>query len=597
MVVLGFSGIPNGDLYYRKYGLRFVGHDSSVALIIDGRVVFAAEEERFSREKHTSKLPLNAFRQALEVAQIAPRDIDVVAYTWRVTLPRLAHMFWHHPFRIPLRYWPSMGFVGTRVVLDLMWPSKAIRKFAQAAGLPRCDWIGVSHHLGHAACAYFTSGFDRAAVLTVDGQGEDESASLGEFDGARYRCLRSIYSPDSIGILYGMVTDFLGMRAGWDEYKVMGMSPLGDPARFESAFDRLVQLSPEGRYKTYRTAMVFSPGYCDRMLSEMLGVSKRGPADSLGQEHFDIAAGLQAVTEKVLFHLLHYLRKVTTAPDLCLAGGVFLNSVANGKIWRSGLFERVHIPPVPGDHGGSLGAALWAYALRSDATKQHDTEFAVFCGPGFSEQEMKVALQQHSASVTFARPPDIAEEAAALLAHGQILGWFQGRMEYGPRALGHRSILASPLIPEMRDVVNARIKHREPYRPFAGAVPEEDARSYFEIDGPSPYMQFVFPVIPSARQQIPAVVHNGTCRVQTVSRKQDPLFHGLLCAFGKRTGVPVLLNTSFNDADEPIVCSPEQAIRTFLATDLDTLVLGPFIVRRALRQNLVSSGVLGDPGP
>src|SRR5688572_23523451 len=487
MVVLGFSGIPNGDLYHKKYGLRFVGHDSSVALLIDGKVVFAAEEERFSREKHTSKLPVQAVDHALRWAGMAPRDIDVIAYTWNVTLPRLAHMFWHHPFRIPIQYWFSMGFVGSRVLYDLMWPRRAIRLFAEAAGLPRRHCIGVSHHLGHAACAYFTSDFHRAAVLTVDGQGEDESASLGEFNDSRYQLFQSISSPASIGILYGMVTDFLGMRAGWDEYKVMGMSPLGDPARFAPAFDRLVHLLPEGRYETHRTAMVFRPGYCDQMLSRMFGVKKRNHAEPLEQQHFDIAAGLQAVTERVLFHLLHHLRKLTTLPDLCLAGGVFLNSVANGKIRRSGLFDRVHIPPVPGDHGGALGAAFWAYHSRPGVVRNPDSGFSAFCGPGFTDAEIEGDLQRCRKDIEFHRSPDIAGESVDRLAGGQILGWFQGRMEYGPRALGHRSILAAPHSAGMKDTVNARIKHREPYRPFAGAVPEEEARRFFEIDGSSPY--------------------------------------------------------------------------------------------------------------
>jgi carbamoyltransferase len=580
MVVLGFSGIPNSDFYFRKYGLRFVGHDSSVALLVDGKVVFAAEEERFSREKHTSKLPLNAFHQALASSGIQPQDIDLVAYTWRVTLPRLAHMFWHHPFRIPLQHWVSMGIVGTRVVHDLMWPRRAIGSFVQAAGLSTKNWLGVSHHIGHAACAYFTSGFERAAVLTVDGQGEDESASLGEFNGSRYRHFQSIHSPDSIGILYGMVTDFLGMRAGWDEYKVMGMSSLGEPARFAPIFDRLVQLRPKGRYATHRTAMVFQPGYCDRMLSQMLGIPKRNASDPLTQAHFDIAAGLQSVTEKVLFHLLEHLREVTSASNLCLAGGVFLNSLANGKIRRSGLFQNIHIPPVPGDHGGPLGAAFWAYHSHDAHAGNQRTEFSPFCGPEFSESQIEAALQSHLSDVVFDRPHDITDKAADLLVQGRILGWFQGRMEFGPRALGHRSILANPLIAGMKDTVNARIKHREPYRPFAGSVPEELASRFFEIDGPSPYMQFVVPVVASVRDTISSIVHNDTCRVQTVSLRQDPLFHGLLIAFGNRTGIPIVLNTSFNDADEPIVCTPENALRTFLRTDLDGLILGPYVVSK-----------------
>ena len=253
--------------------------------------------------------------------------------------------------------------------------------------------------------------------------------------------------------------------------------------------------------------------------------------------------------------------------------------MANGKIRQSGLFEKVHIPPAPGDHGGALGAALLVYHRRSGAPRQ-DVGFTAFCGPGYSEADLERALRRRGRQFSYRRCEDVAEDAADLLASDKIIGWFQGRMEYGPRALGHRSILASPLKADMKDTVNARIKHREPFRPFAGAVPLESAAEYFRIDGASPYMQFVLPVLENVQARIPAVVHHGTCRVQTVAQDDEPLFHALLRAFGRRAGVPILLNTSFNDADEPIVCSPEHALATFLKTDLDALVLGPMLATK-----------------
>jgi carbamoyltransferase len=446
------------------------------------------------------------------------------------------------------------------------------------------NWVGVPHHRGHAAAAYFISPFDEAAVLTVDGQGEDESASLGWFRGAKYRRLQSIYSPDSIGILYGMVTDFLGLRAGWDEYKVMGMAALGDPARFASAFQQLVRLQPDGRYRTFRTAMVFQPGYCETMLAQLLGMAARKPSEELRQEHFDVAATLQQTTERVLFHLLERLRAMTSASNLCLGGGVFLNSVANGRIRASGLFQNVYVPPAPGDHGGALGAALHAW-YQATGSPRVSSDFSVYAGIEPNETDMQAALSTVAGmpGIEVSRPADSIQAAADLLAAGHIIGWYQGRDEYGPRALGHRSILASPLRAEMKDIVNARIKHREAFRPFAGAVPLEEAQDYFDLTGESPYMQFVFPVRTHALERIPAIAHGGTCRAQTVRQTDAPLFHALLRAFGERTGVPVLLNTSFNDADEPIVCSPADAVRTFLRTDLDALVLGPFHVVRAGR--------------
>jgi len=578
LLVLGFSGIHNGEYYREHYGLRFVGHDAAVALVRDGEVLFAAEEERFSRQKHTSKFPKGAFESALCATGFHVEDIDLIAYPWSVTPRKFLHMNLKHLFRVPLLHGPALAITGMRVIHDMMLSQSIGNRFASEIGkrLPPCR--GVSHHLGHSACAYFTSPFDRAAVLTVDGQGEDESGSLGEWAGTSYRHIRSIYSPDSIGILYGMVTDFLGMRAAWDEYKVMGMACYGDPKRFELKFRSLIKILPEGLYRTHRTAMVFKPGYCEAMLKRCFGLAARIPGQPIEQVHFDLAAGLQDMLERVVFHLLEYLRKRTRCHNLCLAGGVFQNSVLNGKILRSGLFDSVHIPPVPGDHGGALGGALHVYYSVTGAPRR-DTRFSAFAGPEYTDAEIEAVLAQQD-GIGYSRPSDVTSVAAQRLAAGEILGWFQGRMEYGPRALGHRSILASPSSKEMRDVVNDRIKHRERFRPFAGAVPLEHAREFFELESPSPYMQFVVRVRESALERIPAVVHFGTCRAQTVDEAADPLFHRLLLEFGKRTGCPVLLNTSFNDADEPIVCSPSDAVRSFLSTRLDALVIGGFVVER-----------------
>lgn len=579
MLILGFSGIHNGEYYLKNYGLRFVGHDAAVALVSDGQILFAAEEERFSRQKHTSSFPHGALEAALRFTGLRIQDINAVAYPWNVTARKFLHMNLNHVHRVPLLHGPGLAITGLQVIRDMMSPRLIGKRFAAQLGAPLPPCRGVSHHMGHSACAYFTSPFDSAAVLTVDGQGEDESGALGEWTGTRYRHIRSIYSPDSIGILYGMITDFLGMRAAWDEYKVMGMASYGDPARFDSQFRSLVQLLPEGRYRTNRTAMVFKPGYCELMLRGIFGIEQNMPHAALEQVHFDLAAALQAMTERVVFHLLEYLRAQTHTKNLCLAGGVFQNSVLNGKILRSGLFERVHIPPVPGDHGGALGAALHLYHQQSKSPRV-DMHFSAFLGPDYTNSDVCTAMTQQIDAIRFTRPGNIAAEAARRLASGEILGWFEGRMEYGPRALGHRSILASPVSKDMKDVVNDRIKHRERFRPFAGAVPLENVSDYFDLDCPSPYMQFVVPVKKGAENKIPAVVHFGTCRAQTVDHHDDPLFHSLLREFEKLTGCPVLLNTSFNDADEPIVCSPTDAIRTFLRSALDALVIGPFLVQR-----------------
>jgi carbamoyltransferase len=579
MIVLGFSGISNGEYYRERFGLRFVGHDSGVALIADGRVLFALEEERLNRRKHTSELPVLAVRAAVQSAGIELADIDLVAYNWHATPLRLLHMFLYHPRRIPPAYWPVLGLTGMRVVRDLMSPRRAVAALEARLGFQFRRHLGVEHHRGHAATAFFTSPFDEAAVLTVDGQGEDESATLGLYEGAKYRHLQSVHSPDSIGILYGMVTDFLGMRAGWDEYKVMAMAALGDATRYAPAFDRLVRFRLNGSYRTHRTAMVFRPGYCQAMLERILHMPPRQPQEELQQQHFDLAAALQRVTERVLFHLLQQLRTLTRTRNLCLAGGVFLNSVANGRVRSSGLFDNVYIPPAPGDHGGALGAALHAWYGATGAPRR-DSAFSVYSGVAWTDASLEQALQGCGPRLRVSRPPDPTATAADLLAGGRIIGWFEGRDEYGPRALGHRSILASPTSLEMKDLVNTRIKHREPFRPFGGAVPLERASEFFVLAGDSPFMQFVVPVRPDAAALIPAILHAGACRVQTVSQEDAPRFHALLSRVGARTGVPVLLNTSFNDADEPIVSSPADALRTFQRTDLDALVLGPFLVQR-----------------
>lgn len=579
MIVLGFSGIHNGDWYRRRYGLRFVGHDAALALVVDGQVRFAAEEERFDRNKHSSSFPVGAWQAAVETTGIQARDLDHLAYTWQVTPGKFLRMNWRHGPRVALRHAPALAWTGWRVIRDLMSPRRIGRQFQQVLGVSLPPAQGLPHHMGHVACAYYPSPFDHAAALTLDGQGEDESGTLGEWRGTEYRAFQSIRSPDSIGILYGMVTDFLGMRAGWDEYKVMGMAAHGDPERYRPVFQRLVQLRPEGRYTTWRTAMVFQPGYCNRMLEELFGIPPRRADAPLEDQHFAVAAALQETTERVVFHLLRHLRERSSAPDLCLAGGVFQNSVINGQVRRSGLFQRVFVPPVPGDHGGALGAALHRYHQVTGAPRT-DLCFDAFTGPEYTTGRMARALAEAARHHVLEEPTDLTGRAAQLLDGGHVLGWFQGRMEHGPRALGHRSILADPRTVAMRDRVNACIKHREEYRPFAGSVPGEHAAEFFDLEGPSPWMQFVVPVHPGAEARIPAVVHFGTCRVQTVDAGEDPLFHRLLTAFGQRSGVPVLLNTSFNDADEPIVCTPEDAVESFLRMDLTALVMGPFVLRK-----------------
>ncbi len=586
MIVVGFSGIANGDFYRRKYGLRFVGHDASIAVIADGRLVFAAEEERFSRKKHTSSLPTLAFRAALDDVGITTEEIDALAYPWHVDWKRFLGMSLYHGPRVPLRYAPELAVAGVRVIRDLMSPRRVGRQFACALGdsLPTCE--GIGHHRSHSAAAYFLSPFTDAAVLTIDGQGEDESGSLGEWTGRTYRHYQSIRAPNSIGILYGIVTDFLGMRAAWDEYKVMGMAAYGDPNRFSDVFDDLVRFSKDGQFSTRRTAMVFSPGYCDALLSKLFAIDPRGNTDALEQVHFDIAASLQQVTEKTVFHLLNHLRTCTESSNLCLGGGVFQNSVINGKIRRSGLFDNVFIPPVPGDNGAATGAALQVYYDRSPGQNRVESGFSPFCGPGL--EDIEAASKDHE-SLRFYKLDDPVETVARLLVRRRVIACVRGRMEFGARALGHRSVLASPIDRQMRDKINAQVKHRERFRPFAGSVLVEAAPEFFEIQGSSPFMQQVLPVRHQVEEKLGAICHFGTCRVQTVSADSDPFFHALLESVGRYSGVPVLLNTSFNDADEPIVCSVRDALRAFSRMSLDAMLLEDVLVTK-VESDLDASG-------
>lgn len=577
MNVIGFSGISDGGFYREKYGLRFVGHDASIAVVSDGRLVFAAEEERFSREKHTSHFPVRAFRVALEHTGLTASDIDATAYPWHVDWKKFIGMNLYHGPRVPIRYAPGLAVTGVRVIRDLMSSRRVGRQFAAAVSedLPVCQ--GVTHHRSHAAAAYFLSPFADAAVLTIDGQGEDESGSLGEWEGRLYHHIQSVRAPNSIGILYGMVTDFLGMRAAWDEYKVMGMAAYGDADRFADVFNGLVRFSEDGRFSTHRTAMVFRPGYCDEMLAKLFALRPRKSDEELEQVHFDIAAGLQRITEKTVFHLLRHLRTCTKSENLCLGGGVFQNSVINGNIRRSGLFRNVFIPPVPGDNGAAAGAALQVYYDGNHKQDRVDAGFTPFCGP--EPGLVDAACADHN-NLKFQKLDDPVKTVARLLADRKIIACVRGRMEYGARALGHRSILASPTDRQMRDKVNAQIKHRERFRPFAGSVPVESAADFFDIQGNSPFMQSVHPIRPQAEEKLGAISHFGTCRVQTVSPDSDPFFYALLKAFGHLSGVPVLLNTSFNDSDEPIVCSAKDALRSFARMSLDAMLLENLLVTR-----------------
>ncbi len=572
------------DLPLHLLPLDGVGHDAAAALLVDGRVVAAASEERFSRRKHAmtlegdTLLPREAVAFCLSHLPEARDGILDVAYYCDVSpsvfAQRMDALERALPTSIRSRVLEANRIVYEESVSNAR-VAEVIEACLEASGVrPKLHF--VPHHVAHAASAFYSSGFSDAGILTLDASGEKSSSvfALGSDQGLRV--VEETLLPHSLGGMYMLLTAFLGFSPLGGEYKVMGLAPYGDPGPFSSHMEELIGLSDDGEYRTPALARDDFGAH----VRELLGPAVARGA-GLTRREKDIAAALQRRFEDVVMHRLAVLRDRYGVERLCLAGGCALNCVMAGKVARSGMFDEVYVFPASGDDGCSVGAAQYVY---------HDTHGArpealpsTSLGPGYSSSEVQVALERHRDRLAFRRVPSIEREAAALLAAGRIVGWFQGRMEFGPRALGNRSILADPRDAGMRELVNACVKRREGFRPFAPAVPQERAAELFDLDGvrSSPFMQFAVPVLDGARQRVPSVVHHdGSARVQTVRREQSSRFWELLTAFGNATGMPVLLNTSFNVRGEPIVCSPDDALRCFLATQLDVLAIEDFVVTK-----------------
>jgi carbamoyltransferase len=566
-------------------GINAAYHDDAACLARDGVVIAAAEDERFTHVKHGKRpvpftawqLPFHAIDYCLREAGITMAEVDHVAYSFRPELfagsdPRLDPLF--------LQYVES----APRQLAD-----GAPHHLAERFGGIRHDgpflWHYVEHHLAHEASAFLAAPFEESAVLTMDGRGEHVTTSYGELREGRYRRIRQVDLPDSLGLLYEELTRYLGFLHSSDEYKVMALASYGEP-RFLDEFRRIVAVDDDGHYSVARVS-----------LGELFGPACRrgGPME---QRHFDIAHSLQKVLEETVLRLVGWLHRETGLPNLCMAGGVALNCVMNARLRDEGPFENVWVQPAAGDAGTALGAALWVdwqqRRRTGDGLRRWRMDHA-FLGPGFEDREIEGFLRW--TGVPFRKLDDVAGEAAALLADEKILGWYQGRMEFGPRALGARSILASPLRSEMQSRLN-EIKDREDFRPVAPVVLEERAHEWFVTrrstagkDGlagqtraaglPAPFMLFVFDVRPDKAALIPAVRHvDGTARVQTIDRAQNPRYYDVIRAFGERTGVPVLVNTSFNTRSEPIVCTPRDAVECFWTSPLDALVIGSYLLEK-----------------
>jgi len=583
----------------RILGLSAFYHDSAAALLEDGRIVAAAQEERFTRKKHDARFPRHAIEYCLEAAGVGLGEIDHVAFYDKPFLKfeRLLETY--------LAFAPR-GFRSFSMAIPVWLKEKlfqkALLKRELRAYAPSYDWerrlLFAEHHQSHAASAFFASPFEEAAVLTMDGVGEWATTSVGFGRGSTLEMRREIHFPHSLGLLYSAFTTYLGFKVNSGEYKVMGLAPYGEPRYTQAILDHLIDVKKDGSFRLDLSYFDYCTGL--RMTNDrfaaLFGGPTRGPDERLTQRHMDLAASIQAVTEEVVLRLTGALARETGAENLCLAGGVALNCVANGRVVRDGRFKRLWIQPAAGDAGGALGAAFCAYHLFRGQPRKPvgpDGMAGAYLGPAFSQTDVEGRLTRVGARFATLSDDRLLEATVEALAAGKAVGWFQGRMEFGPRALGARSILGDPRSPTMQSALNLKVKYRESFRPFAPSILREDVADWFELDRDSPYMLLVAAVgkehrremtaeeqelwgiekLNVPRSSIPAVTHvDYSARIQTVHRETNPRYHALLSAFKARTGCPVLVNTSFNVRGEPIVCTPEDAFRCFMGTEIDVLV-------------------------
>jgi carbamoyltransferase len=562
-------------------GINAAFHDSSACLVQDGQVLAAAEEERFTRIKHGKRplpftvweLPYHAIDYCLAAARAELADVDHVAYSYdphlllktdRLELPIEPSAFttkqhWSSPWE-PL----ALAYVvnAERQLVDGV-PHHLRKRFSGAKAKRHWQWHFVEHHLAHEASAFLAAPFNESAVMTLDGRGELATTSYGHFAGNRYERIGQVQMPHSLGLLYEQVTDYLGFLHSSDEYKVMALASYGAP-RFAPQFRRLIRLQ-DGRYTVERPNLV-----------ELFGPARERGGE-LNRKHFDIARSLQLVLEESAVALAEWLKRRTGAENLAMAGGVALNCVMNARIRDAASFKRVWVQPAAGDAGTALGAGLWTDWQARGGVRAWQMEHA-FYGPQYSDEEIEAFLCR--AKLRYRRMADVAAETSEILARDKIVGWFQGRMEFGPRALGARSILASPLNAGMQQRLN-EIKDREDFRPVAPVVLEEEAGRWFIGADVSPFMLFVHQVAPDKAARIPAVRHvDGTARIQTINRQQNARYYDLIKAFQQRTGVPVLVNTSFNTRSEPVVCTPRDAVECYWTSPIEALVIGSFALEK-----------------
>ncbi|MBF0610821.1 MAG: carbamoyltransferase [Magnetococcales bacterium] len=587
----------------RILGLSAYYHDSAAALIVDGRILAAAQEERFSRKKHDSGFPKQALLYCLNEARINLGDLDYVAFydkpflkferlleTYLAFAPRGFTSFCR-----AMPVWIKEKLYQKKMILDAF-------KSLDGQGIPSEKLLFSEHHQSHAASAFYPSPFQDAAVLTIDGVGEWATTSAGVGHGHQLLIQREIHFPHSLGLLYSAFTYFIGFKVNSGEYKVMGLAPYGEAKYTQKILDHLMDLKPDGsfrlnlKYFDYCTGLTMT----NEAFASLFDGPCRKPEQPLSQREMDLAASIQAVTEEVVLRMTRFLAAETGLPNLCMAGGVALNCVANGKILGDGKFQNVWIQPAAGDAGGALGAALAAYHWhlqkpRHIVSDQMDAMAGSYLGPAFTQQQCEERLRAVGAHFTVLAEEELLNACAQALAEGKAVGWHQGRMEYGPRALGGRSILGDPRSPTMQKMLNLKVKYRESFRPFAPAVLRERVAEWFLLDGDSPYMLLVAGVHPKRRRtmtpeedalfgidklniprsEIPAITHvDYSARIQTVHRETHPRYYDLILRFERITGCPVIVNTSFNVRGEPMVCTPEDSFNCFMGTEIDVLAVG-----------------------
>jgi len=594
-------------------GISAFYHDSAAAILKDGEIIAAAQEERFSRKKHDAGFPSKAVEYCLKEAGVTIDELEAVVFYDKPLLKFERLLETYYAFA-------PKGFTSFLMAMPVwlnekLFLKKKIRdelKNIQLYDKKKLKLLFPEHHLSHAASAFYPSTFDEAAILTIDGVGEWATTTICKGNGKNIEILKQLNFPHSVGLLYSAFTYYLGFKVNSGEYKLMGLAPYGDPSseqtkQFVSIIkEKLVKIYDDGSIYLDQQYFNYAVGLRmvkDKKFETLFGFKRRGEGEELTQQHCNLALAIQQVTEEIVLKLAAHAKAITGANNICLSGGVALNCVANGKLQNANLFENMFIQPASGDAGGAVGAALAAHHIYFEKERRIATAMDAmkgsYLGPSFSAEEIETVIQQYKAvATTFNNRDELNKTVATYISNGNVIGWFRGRMEFGPRALGNRSIIADPRNPDMQKKLNLKIKYREGFRPFAPAVLAEDAQDYFELTTPSPYMLLVQPVkknlqhpVPAnyhqlsladklyfQRSSLPAVTHiDYSARVQTVHKETNPAFHALISSFKQQTGCAVLINTSFNVRGEPVVCTPQEAYQCFMRTEMDYLLIENYL--------------------